>query len=95
MRYLVVLDVRSSIGRIYANANNDGFVTDGEIKHPVLDCTEIAIDSPYYLFATRDMSRTGNTYQHLHIPHGSVVAIHHYAEEIEKPVGFVTSKNES
>jgi len=90
MRYFVVLDLRSAIGSIYENGNNDGFVTDGKMKHPVLDCTEIAIDSPYYLFATRDMSKTGRSHQHLHIPHGSIVAIHHYAEE-EKPVGFMTS----
>jgi len=84
----VVLDARSSIGCVYANGNNDGFVNDGTPKHPVLDCTEIAVDSPYYLFAIRDMPGSGKPYQRLHIPHSSVVAIHHYAKVKEKPMGF-------
>ena len=33
-RYLVVLDARSAVGRIYAK-DNDGFVSDGEINHPI------------------------------------------------------------
>jgi len=89
MRYLVVLDARSVVGGMYANGYNDGFVSDGEIRHPVLDCTEIATDSPYYLYVKRDLSRHGKDYQTIHIPHSSIVVIHHYADEGRKPMGFV------
>jgi len=90
--YLVVLDERSAIGSIYVSGNNDGFVTDGQLQHPVLDCTEISTDSPYYLFAKRDMSKQGKNYQSLHIPHSSVVAIYHYADEGSRPFGFVLQR---
>jgi len=91
MRYLVVLDAGSTIGRIYANGKNDGFVNDGKVDHPILDCTEIATDSPYYLFVRRDLSRHGKNQQTIHIPHSSVAVIHHYADTGSKPFGFVTS----
>lgn len=89
MRFLVVLDARSPIGGCYASGNNDGFVHDGQIHHPVLDCLEVATDAPYYLFAKRDMTKQEKDYQSLYIPHGSVVAIHCYADEGSKPCGFV------
>jgi len=90
MRYLVVLDAESAIGRVYAKGINDGFVNDGQLDHPVLDCIEIATDSPYYLFVRRDLTRHGKSHQSMHVPHQSVVAIHHYADEGAKPFGFAT-----
>ncbi len=92
MRYLVVLDERSAIGSIYAAGNNDGFVTDSELEHPVLDCMEISLVSPYYLFAKRDLSDQGGNFQSLHIPHSSIVAIYQYADEGSRPFGFVAQK---
>jgi hypothetical protein len=91
MRYLVILDAGSPIGRNYASGNNDGFIHDG---HPVLDCLEVATDAPYYLFAKRDMSKQAKNYQSLYIPHGSVVAIYCYADEGSKPFGFVPARHE-
>jgi hypothetical protein len=91
MRYLVVLDARSVVGGIYANGHNDGFVNDGGIRHPVLDCTEIATDNPYYLYVKRDLSLHGKDYQFINIPHSSVSVIHHYADEGSKPIGFVSA----
>jgi hypothetical protein len=86
-RYLVVLDARSAVGRIYAK-DNDGFVSDGEINHPILDCTQIVTDSPYYIFATRPLKKEGKSHQSLYLPHGSVAVIHQYAETEPYPIGF-------
>ena len=89
MKYLVILDNQSIIGRIYAKGNNDGYVSDGTEKHPVLSCTEVVTDNPCYVFAKRDLSGQGKSHQSLHIPHTSVVAIYHYADEGSKPMGFI------
>jgi hypothetical protein len=88
MRYLVVLDVRSTVGRVYAGSN-DGGVADGELKHPALDCTEIATDGPCYLFAIRDMTKHGGGSQRLYVPHGAVAFIICYADEGPMPLEFV------
>jgi hypothetical protein len=93
VRYLVVLNNRSPIGGVYASGNNDGFVRDGEEKHPVLDCLEVAKEQPFYLFARRDMSKNGGSHQSIYIPHSSVVAIHCYADEGPKPMGFIPERN--
>jgi hypothetical protein len=90
MRYLVVLDARTPIGGIYASGSNDGFADDGELKHPILDCTEVTTDSPY-LFAKRDRSEQGKSYHLVHIPHGCVVAVYCYADDDPKPIGFAPS----
>jgi hypothetical protein len=88
VRFLVVLDAHSIIGRVYSRGQNDGYVNDGTDRHPVLDCLEVATDSASYLFAKRDMKRHGGGHQSLHIPHSSVVAVHIYADEAPKPFGF-------
>jgi hypothetical protein len=87
VRYLVVVDRGSTIGRVYAQGTNDGWVTSGDEKHPVLDCTEIDPDGPY-LFVKRDMTRHGGKYQTIYIPHGFVAFILVYADEGPKPIGF-------
>jgi hypothetical protein len=89
MRYLVILDVRSASGAVYHSGSNDGYVSDGDLRHPVLDCSEIVVDSPYYLFAKRDMAKQGGSYQSLYIPHSSVVHIHCYADSGTRPMGFI------
>jgi hypothetical protein len=89
MNYLVVLDAHSSIGKIYLYGNNDGTVTDGELHHAILDCTEIVTDSPYYLIATRIHKKEGKSHQTLYLPHGSIIAIYQYAEKEGRPMGFV------
>lgn len=76
MKYLVTLDALSVIGKIYANGDNDGFVSDGKINHPVLECTQIVTDSPYYISATRTLCSESESDQILYLPHGSVVSVH-------------------
>lgn len=88
MKYLIILDGRSPIGAIYLQGNNDGTTTDGEIIHPLLDCTQITTDSPYYIFATRSLKKEGKSHQTLYLPHGSVVAIYQYDESDPRPLGF-------
>ena len=88
MKYLVLLDCNSSIGSIYANGNNDGIVNDGDINHPVLACTEIETNNPYYIFAIRSGDQEGGLRQSVFLPHSSVVAIYRYAEDEPHPLGF-------
>lgn len=92
MRFLIVLDANSTIGRIYANGSNDGFVNDGHQKHPVLDCIELTIDNPYYIFAIREMKKAAGSRQSLYLPHGSVAAIHLYDVTEPHPLGFLPQK---
>jgi hypothetical protein len=87
MRYLVILDAQSVVGSTYAAGNNDGFVGD----NPVLDCTEIQTDSPYYLFAKRDLSKQGGSHQSVFVPHGAVVMIACYEDQGPKLLGFTVS----
>jgi hypothetical protein len=89
MNYLIVLDENSTIGRLCAASDNDGFFRVGPLNHPVLDCVEIAIDGPNYLFARRNTTRS-HAMRALHIPHASVVLIHHCARHESKPVAFET-----
>lgn len=93
-KFLVILDAKSAIGALYANGSNDGFASDGTLKHPILDCAEINADLPSYLSATRDMKSQGKSHQSLLIPHGSVVMILRYAEEKPNAVGFQLQMNE-
>lgn len=92
MRYLVVLDAESPIGRVYAAGNCEGFVGEGEtreIRHPVLDCADINTESPCYLFVKRDPRQSNGPRQQVYVPHGCVVAIHVYDDSGPKPLGFV------
>lgn len=89
MKYLVVLDESSAIGGICAAGENDGFVHAGALRHPVLECAEIATEDPGYLFVKRDRSRQHQPHQCLHIPHSSVVMIHHFSDADWSSFGFV------
>lgn len=93
-KYLIILDVRSPAGAMYANGSNDGFASDGNFRHPVLDCTEINAEFPYYLSATRSLKSRGKSHQTLLLPHGSVVMVVSYAEEKPNAVGFQLQMNE-
>jgi hypothetical protein len=96
MRYLVVIEKMSAIGCIYDKGNNDGYVTDGEFYHPVINCSEISINSPYYLYVKRDLTEQDKNHQSLYIPHTSIVAIYEYDGKGSRPVGFVLQrKNEA
>ncbi|MDR5756479.1 hypothetical protein [Caballeronia sp. LZ035] len=88
MNYLVVLDVRSPIGAIY-NRKADTNVPDAEaqLSHPALLCSDVSIDHPTYLFATRPL-KGDKSHQSLHIPHHAVVAIYRVNEEDAAPMGF-------
>ncbi len=48
MKFVVILDGRSEIGRIYQQGSNDGIAAD---EHPCLECVNVVTDSPYYLYA--------------------------------------------
>jgi hypothetical protein len=90
-RHFIILDANSTVGAMYASGSNDGFTSDGEVNHPVIDCTEIVIDNPYYILATRSLEKEGGSYQSLYLPHGSVVAIYQYNPVEPLPFGFVPS----
>ena len=85
MKFLIILDKDSIAGSLYAKGNNDGITTGG---HPLLDCTELVTDNPYYIFATRSLYQEGKSHQTLYLPHGSVALIHRYDESDPHPLGF-------
>lgn len=89
MRYLVVLHCESAVGAIYGDANNDGYVRAGQLRHPMLDCSALVTNSANYLFLTRDTTKQGKSQQFVYVPHSSVVYIHCYADEGTKPIGFI------
>ncbi len=84
--YLVILDSRSAVGAIYLNGNNDGLVTDGTIKHPLLLCSKIEFNNPLFLFVIRPLDKEAS--QSIYLPYGSIVAIHQFAEGDKAPLGF-------
>ena len=90
MIYLVVLNVNSVTGRIYQAGDNDGFFTEGDVKHPVLLCTAIDLYNPYYVFVTREM-KEDKSHQSIYLPHGSVAMILQFEEDVPSPIGFVPS----
>lgn len=85
MNYLVVLDVKSPIGEMYA-AVSDTLRTDGPVRHPILVCTELDASNHHYLHVKRSLASIGKTFQILDIPHSSVIQIVHYGND-EKPPG--------
>ena len=87
------MDARSPIGGCYASGSNDGFINDGNLYHPVLDCLEVATDAPYYAFVKRDMEKQGSNYQSLYIPHGSVARYLLLCRGGIKPFGVITTRN--
>ena len=89
MRYLVVLDRNSPAGTAYASGNNDGMVSVGTEEYPALDCVEIQMDQPYYLYAKREMKKPAGATQVLHLPHSAVAFIAGYDDDGPKPIGFV------
>jgi hypothetical protein len=89
MRYLVVLDRNSPAGTAYESGNNDGMVTVGTESYPALDCVEVQMDQPYYLYAKREMKKPAGEPQTLHLPHSAVALIVGYADDGPRPMGFV------
>lgn len=53
-----------------------------------LACTDLTMDSPYYIFAKRQPTG-GEPHQSLYLPHDSVLMIFRYAEDEPNPLGFV------
>lgn len=88
MKYLVTLDALSTIGKIYANGDNDGFVNDGDTRHPLIECNQIVTDSPYYIQATRIACKANGSNQILYLPHGSVVSVHCFDPDSDRPFGL-------
>ncbi|WP_155294440.1 hypothetical protein [Burkholderia cepacia] len=86
MNYLVILDARSPIGAIYGE-KADGIVTDGALRHPALHCSDVSMDHPVYLFATRPLKKD-ESHQSLHVPHNAIVAIYRLNESDAPPIGF-------
>lgn len=86
MKHLIVLHAASAVGGIYAvDANRH--ITVGEHRHPVLDCIEMDLNNPYYIFAKRRL-KDSEQYQSLYLPHGSVVMILRYEESDPPTIGF-------
>lgn len=90
MKYLVTLDRNSVVGATYANGNNDGYCTDGDINHPVLDCLEVDLTG-YFAYLKRDLSRQGKAFQGVHIPHSAIAFVLSYAVGEPRPIGFTTT----
>lgn len=90
MKYLLILDAVSIPGKIYLYGKNDGYVTDGDTKYPVLLCTEIKMDNPYYIFAKRELKES-ESHQSLFLPYGSVAMIYQIEKDQPTPIGFVHS----
>lgn len=88
MRYLVVLDGRSTIGATYLGGSNDGTVKVAGERHPALDCPEIDPTNFHYLIVTRQAKGSGDA-QKLYIPHSFVAYIACYADNGPKPFGFI------
>lgn len=84
MRYIVVLDTNTQVGRAYAEGVNDGETTQGL---PIIDCSLIDETGPY-LSCTRNSRRTEGLDQSLWIPHFAVAYIVGYAQEDQRPIGF-------
>ena len=91
MKYFITINSLSAIGKIYAKGDNDGFVSDGNLSHPLLACTEIETSNPYYILATRPLRTAGGSNQTVYLPHDSVVSIHRYDVDEALPFGFVPS----
>jgi hypothetical protein len=89
MRYLIVLDARSVVGQIFAE-HNDGLVTAGGLNHPMLECSEIDLSIPAYIFAIRNTRAAGGRNQRIYLPHGSVVSIQEFDvnNPLRGPIGF-------
>lgn len=85
MRYLVVLDPNTHAGRAYAEGFNDGVTTH---DLPVIDCSATEDAGPY-LLCTRNSRRTEGLDQTLWIPHYAVAFVIGYAQEDQRPVGFL------
>lgn len=73
---------------MYAAGNNDGFAAGG---NPFLDCVEVAVDGPYYLFAKRDLAPQGGSNQSVYTPHSSVALVFGYDDKGKEPLGFPAS----
>lgn len=83
MRYLIVIDPNSQVGRIYADSCD--LVATGGL--PCIDCSEMDAVGPY-IACTRDSKRPDVTRQSLWIPHSAVVLVVGYEKEAERPIGF-------
>lgn len=86
MRYLIVLDAKSPVGRLYAKAKPP-FKKTGE-GHPVLECIDVDLSNHWYILANHSLAQAGGKRQSLFLPHGSVVQIVRYDETEELPMGF-------
>lgn len=89
MRYLVGLDANSTTGKLFL-ANNDGFMNDGTQDHPLLECSDLGFDNPYYIYAIRDTRKAGGKHQSLYLPHGNVILIVEFDKKVRPPMGFLS-----
>lgn len=91
MRYLVILDANSPVGKMYAEHQPAYMTTVGSVRHPVLECTEVDLSNHWYIFAKNSLAREGRTYQSIYLPHNSVIQIIRYEETEGTPFGFLPS----
>jgi hypothetical protein len=88
IRFLVVLDRNSPVGRLYAESTPPPPTTAGSVAHPVLDCTGVDLSAPGYVEATRPLPRGCLSEQLVWLPHSSVVQVVRYEEQDGLPAGF-------
>lgn len=86
MKYIVVINANSAIGRGYANLFPAARV--GQEIHVAMTCTEMNADNPHYMFVRTEPTPQGATHQALHLPHGNVLFVIQYSEDEKPPAGF-------
>ncbi|QQP96516.1 hypothetical protein [Lysobacter enzymogenes] len=88
MRYIVIVDASSFIGRSLLAKDHDGL----SAGNPILDCAEIDMSHHYFFRAVRGPldTRTGKTHLSLCFPHTAVLVVNEYDKK-EGIVGFALS----
>lgn len=89
MKHVIVVDGRTATGQLFLHGSNDGVTSNGDLRHPLLDCTAIDLHTPGHICATRELKTpTGSHPQILYLPHGTIVAIFRYDTPERPPLGF-------
>ena len=90
MKYLVVIDANSLIGKAYAPKNLA--VAVGPETHVGLHCIAIDLSNPQYIFVQTDPNQPPGIRQSLHLPHGIVVMIAQYEVGDPPAIGFAPER---
>lgn len=91
MKHLIVINAESAFGVIHApGAVLFLSISGSKHRHPVLECIDVDLSNPHYIFA-KSRLRDTQEYQSLFVPHYSVVVIYQRAETDPIPMGFLTN----